>query len=181
MIFDGQGELPPMVIEEFKLIICPLTKSGSTPIRTMALRMLGRQMYRGKIWMLARDGNFTNNVHTPRGFHHLRVYSFEKAQEILADPKWTTVAFVRNPYTRLASGFRDKVLKMHENRRPMNLRKNTSEDVGPAEFMQLLEKHLNVPNNIHNIDEHWRPMSAACYFDYVDVCSPEIALDLHCS
>ena len=91
---------------------------------------------------------------------------------MLTSPEWTRVAFVRNPYTRLASAFRDKIVNNHENRRPMQLRRNASADVNASEFLELLQRNWD-PHWDHKVDEHWRPQASACLFEHVDVRIPK--------
>lgn len=122
--------------------------------------------------MMRPDGNLSTNVHTPRVFRHIRAYSFKEAQVMLTSPEWTRVAFVRNPYTRLASAFRDKIVNNHENRRPMQLRRNASADVNASEFLELLQRNWD-PHWDHKVDEHWRPQASACLFEHVDVRIPK--------
>lgn len=160
----------PLVIPELKLMYCSVPKVGCTQMKKLLFRVHHRhnQSREWDDWTLAGD------MHDPKytGLRSLRDYSIKQANEMMHDPSWTRIVFVRDPVARFFSAFADKCWGFWPNYNCPVGDPFGQPDHGIQEALTVLESQI-MPNgtltaadtlrvDIRDLNAHFIPQSVLC-------------------
>lgn len=85
----------------------------------------------------------------------------------LVDNGYRFISFVRNPYSRLISGYRDKIRKPHYRQELLRLMGANPNDLErPISFAEFA--HLVTGQNDYDMNPHWRPQTSQILYDLID-------------
>lgn len=158
------GDLSPIVIEEYKLVLIVSAKCGCTNLKMLARRMSGFKNYRDRAFPDGRP--FLHNTER-NGLTYLFNFDRKRASEIMTSPQWTRAVFVRDPKERFLSAYLDKAV--NENFYLVNHCCKDKKTCGNYGKISL--------NNFYEIvktcstDNHWRAQSKTVdekYWPYVN-------------
>ena len=169
--WDNRKELEQFLIDDNnKFIYCTVPKAGSTPMKMTLIRLRNNSGI--KIT--------PSSVHSPRMWKHLSEYDTAKLPQHLVTH--FRFLFVRDPFHRLLSGYRDKFFGKNKHytngfRRMIvrALRPEEVEEVGAetnnVTFTEFLTFILSVSNPLTR-DVHWRQIHQLCFpcafeFDFI--------------
>jgi hypothetical protein len=117
-----------------------------------------------------------SDVHDMGQEMQLAAFSLPEIATILDSPKWLRFAFVRNPYDRLFSAWKDKVTNpaepyyhpLHE--RLGELYGPTRQDSAhpPLAFRNFVDFVLDGPDDPWRFDAHWAVQVDLLWFDLID-------------
>ncbi|MEO2022303.1 MAG: sulfotransferase family protein [Pirellulaceae bacterium] len=132
-----------LVAPHHRLIYCPIEKNACSSIKRWMHQFMG----------------YTNQPFDYHKFmakrHSLRGKSPRKVERLLNDPTYLKIAVVRNPWSRLVSGFLNKIVRP---RKPQLSRAFLEVDIDNydgltfRQFVQIIVQH-----NPRTTNSHWRP------------------------
>ena len=150
------------VIPKYKLMYCDIPKVSSTSWKRLLLVLHGESLF--------RDPKQTKqNAHhvAERRFRRLSKYKLTEAKRLMKE--YTSFVFVRNPFSRLLSAYKSKMLnpgKREQHRKTMVMRWLASNKSlltnytnKGITFSQFVTYYLNTEKR----DIHWRDMYQLCY------------------
>jgi len=116
-VFNTTGEIhlsevrstPSHISEQYKLHMCTIPKIASTELAALILRIESVPRNQLKTFF-PTDKDRVNYMWPYSKGPFLRAKSTSEKLDILSDRSWLNVAFVRNPYTRVLSGWKQKIL-----------------------------------------------------------------------
>ncbi|XP_077990769.1 carbohydrate sulfotransferase 11-like [Glandiceps talaboti] len=152
------------VDDKYKFMYCPIAKIGNTAWRTVML------VLRGAIKSIS-DLEKGGEVYIKYHYRTLDEYSYYDQQERLHG-EYTTFLFVRHPFSRLLSAFRDKFEDIPDMSRLRKYspivkkatgRRDSSLTIKFEEFVRYLLK-----TDPSTYDIHWLPMHIACHLCFLE-------------
>lgn len=151
IIYDNSRGTVPYVNEEYKVIFFHVAKAASSEWIRFFTRLQGNQAWCGP----------QVHVDEVNQVKKLSDYSTKRAEHMMTDPTWTKAIFVRNPKTRVLSGFLDKAIS-HSQVFAGKYCKAYENNGGDLKYCQ--EHHEEFDFFVHNIttlsseNVHWRPI-----------------------
>ena len=135
-----------------KVAYCGVPKVGSSVAVLLMRRMNG-----------IKDWKQSNTVQI-RNFHTGHNWTYEGKEDMIRifdDTQWAKGMLVRNPITRLLSGYRSKIIDLHEY---MRIPGGWPKGSNPPSLKQFVEKMRGAKARGHLdwTDRHFRPQSALC-------------------
>eukprot|EP00186_Timspurckia_oligopyrenoides_P001910 CAMPEP_0182447192 /NCGR_PEP_ID=MMETSP1172-20130603/12667_1 /TAXON_ID=708627 /ORGANISM="Timspurckia oligopyrenoides, Strain CCMP3278" /LENGTH=277 /DNA_ID=CAMNT_0024643543 /DNA_START=358 /DNA_END=1191 /DNA_ORIENTATION=- len=109
LLLMENGYTPSLLVPDYKLHLCTLPKVGCTELRGLVYRIEHTPPGELSTYMPSDDERIRYGNAHGQG-HFLRTLHNKERLDILADPSWLHIAFVRNPYTRLLSGYLQKMV-----------------------------------------------------------------------
>lgn len=156
-----------LVIPELKLLYCYVPKVGCTSWKTLLLFMSGHA--------------FTNSAHDKANavFPPLSHFGVDKAREILSEYK--SFMFVRNPFTRLLSAYRNKItVDGNDSWRKLLYDWLTATYPREAQLYNASSKNFTFTHFVRfylsssDKNEHWREIHKLClpchvHYDFIGI------------
>mmetsp|Transcript_2035 Transcript_2035/g.2185 ORF Transcript_2035/g.2185 Transcript_2035/m.2185 type:complete len:401 (+) Transcript_2035:154-1356(+) len=147
----------PIIIEEHKLAFFTIPKVGCTVFKKLFRRMMGIPSWKTK--------NHPYDPHT-NGLKYLYHYPIHRAEEIMTSPEWRRAVFVREPTSRVLSGFLDKSLTKSKRsgtsyvtNNCCRFLKNDAQKLRCTEKSQTFAGFLDVIEHTCPNNPHWLPQS----------------------
>ncbi|XP_006818412.1 carbohydrate sulfotransferase 11-like [Saccoglossus kowalevskii] len=167
-IYFPHGGRLPIYNDEYKFMLCAVPKVATTSWKRVFLVLQG-------------DANSTESLYhkeVQHRYHYPKLVSLYGQEEKFKLSMYTKVVFVREPFHRILSAYRNKlevvdtaiyrkiygraiVKKYRKNPSPFSLK--TGSDVTFHEFVEYL---ADPKTTFTHMDMHWRPMFKLC-----DVCN----------
>mmetsp|Transcript_7197 Transcript_7197/g.12968 ORF Transcript_7197/g.12968 Transcript_7197/m.12968 type:complete len:266 (-) Transcript_7197:869-1666(-) len=170
-VFNTTGEIhlsevrstPSHISEQYKLHMCTIPKIASTELAALILRIESVPRNQLKTFF-PTDKDRVNYMWPYSKGPFLRAKSTSEKLDILSDRSWLNVAFVRNPYTRVLSGWKQKIL--HPTDSIHHAIKCAYPGMPFEEFISCLES-LREANRegVLMADDHFRPQYQLCGFN----------------
>jgi len=152
------------VLPEHKLILCRIEKVMNTALTDLLCSLTKRILRRRKLpkrVKLKGGMEFEQGCHWSSNFPEVRGMSACQLQQALSDPKWTRVAFVRDPLERFLSAFISKCETGHDADTYMCAHVFESEQPSLRHAVQVISK-ASSPMPLGVAWDHWRPQSEFC-------------------
>ncbi|XP_077981470.1 carbohydrate sulfotransferase 11-like [Glandiceps talaboti] len=144
-----------LVDDEYRILYCPVAKTGTSNWRRV---------------LLVLRHTFQNVIDIGPGvayrYRYKSLASYSQKQKLFRLQNYTKFMFVRHPFTRLLSAFRDKFVETPTEmfrkkyvpiaKKILNLR-SPGDNLTFSQFVQYL---LKIPPQTYN--RHWRPMHYLC-------------------
>ena len=154
-------EIPHCLIvnEKYKLVFCPIPKSGCTTFIATMLMLDGVDPihFQGRVWEYIYE----------KGIRYIRHYSRKRQKEILRD--YYKVIIVRDPLERLLSAYRDKFIPRGQPVHPHTWMDRLSKDAtGRATTLYTFQQFLKLILKLKpgKFNGHWNR-----YHDHCNPCS----------
>jgi len=182
------------VLDGPKLAICSLPGCGSTSFRHFVNVLSNLTSTDERCLTVFRRGfaEKTLNAHLsmekapqvqPGCMRGLEGMSLEEVRVIACSGEWRRLAVVRNPFARVYSKFREKIVMKHEKRPPWREGddRNFSTFVGRLAMAALEPAHLGLGEEAF-VDDHWRRGVAFCglrHIPYTILRDEELGAAMH--
>eukprot|EP00183_Erythrolobus_madagascarensis_P003752 CAMPEP_0185854146 /NCGR_PEP_ID=MMETSP1354-20130828/21471_1 /TAXON_ID=708628 /ORGANISM="Erythrolobus madagascarensis, Strain CCMP3276" /LENGTH=279 /DNA_ID=CAMNT_0028555835 /DNA_START=10 /DNA_END=849 /DNA_ORIENTATION=+ len=151
-----------VVVPEYKLVLCSLPKNACSVLRMLMLRLREEP---NAHWNANSSQphpsrnqikSWNDRAQNKRAHVELQSLPRQEIERIANDPAWLKVAFVRNPYTRVLSGYLEKV-------------KRGILGVGKATASSTFEHFVDelVTRSPRYLNEHFRDQSDMCSFNFL--------------
>uniref|UniRef100_A0A7S1EU61 Carbohydrate sulfotransferase n=1 Tax=Timspurckia oligopyrenoides TaxID=708627 RepID=A0A7S1EU61_9RHOD len=149
---------PSLIVRNYSLHVCTLPKVGSTELRSLLMRV---SVIPPEQTPTTEEREVFSHPHGKGTF--LSSFETNEKLEMLSNSKWLHIAFVRNPYTRLLSGYLQKIKVQGDrvHKQVPGVTKNTTF----SEFVELLER---LKQNYHGtllVNDHFKPQYLQCGFN----------------
>jgi len=170
-IFESSGVIPmfmrsratPLLLPEYKLHVCTIPKVASTEIRSLLYRVVEIPRENLATHMPTEEERFRfENPHGRLPCKRFIDLNDELRLNIMDDSSWLHIAFVRNPYTRLLSGYLQKLVDPKDNvwTNIPNWKIGMSFDA----LVSILEEMKAKNRGTLRVNDHFLPQSAQCGF-----------------
>eukprot|EP01084_Bolivina_argentea_P066659 121530_1 len=142
--FPRNTELSPYIIPNHKIIFCGIAKNAISMWKMVILRLLDNNVPE---WWLPTQRSIHSHSKNGLSKYRLRNMNFSAINQIINDPTWYKVVFIRDPLERALSGVLDKgfVEKVKFDHTFIEYLTNTMIERGP-----------------HKINQHLRPQHKFC-------------------
>lgn len=133
------------VDKKAKLVVCTIEKVASSELKKLLHRMSGDPKWRDEPWFKGGLPKLKFEKPPPRG------------EEIMNSATWTKIIFLRHPYERLVSCFKDK---FGRDNRLYSVKMTGNRSTHMLSFKEFVEL-ISAPKSPHQ-NQHWRPQHTFC-------------------
>ena len=156
--YIGEYERSPLISFRNRIVFFPIGKVANSSLKSLLFK-----------------AELSDTRVAPNKFSHSAIESpfilpyqlpDKQLDEILADPTFRKIVFVRNPYSRLLSCFLDRVQKPRTiaHKVVANYLAQRGESMDSLDF----ERFVRALPELLQEDQHWRPQAIECAIDYID-------------
>jgi hypothetical protein len=163
--------------EKFQCVYLELPKCGCSSIKSLIQTYEHGGADCDQLLEIPDVHNKRVNKYALPGFEHGGVTGLteDRLVRVLTDPTIVRFSVVRNPYARLASAFKDKILKnkvqkihvvdtLFPSMKSLSKDEKLGAEVSFSDFVEFVISH----KNHKKMNPHWRPQVSVLFYDYIN-------------
>mmetsp|Transcript_40168 Transcript_40168/g.51752 ORF Transcript_40168/g.51752 Transcript_40168/m.51752 type:complete len:514 (-) Transcript_40168:279-1820(-) len=141
-----EGSLRDMYIDDWSQIaVCTIEKVASSELKKLLHRMNGDPNWRDEPWFKGGILKFKDQT------------DYKKIEKLMHNAVWTKMIFLRHPFERLVSCYKDK---FGRGNKLYSVRMTGNRSTEMLSFETFVEM-ISAPNSEHQ-NQHWRPQHLFC-------------------